>query len=56
MINNGLLTLAKVLKIQPKIMYIILSLLAVILVALGLGLGIKREGLEPTTRTQLLDF
>ena len=59
-VNNGLLNLATVLKIQPKIMYIILSLLAVILVALGVGvasgLGGNQEGMTSGERTELLKY
>ncbi len=42
MIKSGLLKLAKIMKLEPKQLYIILGLLAVILVTLGLG-G-RREG------------
>ena len=59
-VNNGLLNLATVLKIQPKIMYIILSLLAVILVALGVGVGLglggNQEGMTSGERTELLKY
>ena len=57
-VNNGLLNLATVLKIQPKIMYIILSLLAVILVALGVGLSLggNKEGMSSGERTELLTY
>jgi hypothetical protein len=44
MIKSGLAKLAKVMKLQPKQLYIILGLLAVVLVALGLG-G-RREGFD----------
>ena len=53
MVNNSLLKLAKVLKIQPKILHIILGLLAVIL--LGLGLGTLKEGMTSSARTQMVE-
>ena len=43
MIKSGLLKLAKIMKLEPKQLYIILGLLAVILVTLGLG-GRREEG------------
>lgn len=43
LINSGLVKLAKGLKIQPKLLYVILALLAVILITLGLG---AREGFD----------
>ena len=44
MINNGLVKFAKIVKIQPRLLYIILGLLVVVLVALGLGT--RREGFD----------
>ena len=41
MINSSLVKLAKLMNIQPKILYVILTLLLVLLIALGLGTSIE---------------
>ena len=53
-INSAFIKASKILHVKPKILYIILSLLAVLLVALGLGT--IKEGLTSSAQTQLVGY